>query len=285
MRQLSDTFKNTLQHGFLRGLTTTVQQDKDLDLHIRDNYINVYYKGNALLKLTEKQKTRYQVEIHAKFLEKSPIPDLIDEDTTQHFLTQIPRLKAAISQHGKSSLEIEYEQLIIRANNREPRNTVEYFIVDRQYAINDARFDLTGIFWSRTHRKIGQQVNPCLMEVKFALNTDIKEIHLQIQQYYHYIKHKSMHISKEIETLFHQKLDLGLYEQGDERLKMMRTLTVSPNIDDFYFLIILVDYNPYSKLLPIEELKRLSFSNQIRIQYSGFAMWERNIQAFEPYSP
>jgi len=62
-------------------------------------------------------------------------------------------------------------------------------------------------------------------------------------------------------------------------LEVMKTLTVSPDIDDFYFLIILVDYNPYSKLFPTEGLKDLSFSKQIRILYSGFAMWERNIKS------
>ena len=62
--------------------------------------------------------------------------------------------------------------MIIRANNYEPRNNSEYYIIDRQITAGDAgRFDLTGIYWARGKRRKGQEVSLCLMEVKFALNT------------------------------------------------------------------------------------------------------------------
>ncbi len=53
MRRLSNSFMQTLTSGFLTGLTRKVKQDKDLDLELRENYLNVYYKGNSLLKLDE----------------------------------------------------------------------------------------------------------------------------------------------------------------------------------------------------------------------------------------
>jgi hypothetical protein len=40
-------------------------------------------------------------------------------------VNRIPLLKENIIRYGKSSLEIEYEQMIIRANNYEPRNNTE----------------------------------------------------------------------------------------------------------------------------------------------------------------
>jgi hypothetical protein len=45
MRQLSPDFITALKTGFLAGLTQAVIADKDLDLQIRNNYLNIYYKA------------------------------------------------------------------------------------------------------------------------------------------------------------------------------------------------------------------------------------------------
>ena len=50
MRELSETFINCLKSGFLSSITEKVKTDQDLDLEIREDYVNVYYKGNSLLK-------------------------------------------------------------------------------------------------------------------------------------------------------------------------------------------------------------------------------------------
>jgi len=50
MRGLSDNFLECLKSGFLSSITEYVKSDPDLTLDIRDAYINVYYKGNSLLK-------------------------------------------------------------------------------------------------------------------------------------------------------------------------------------------------------------------------------------------
>ena len=44
MRELSESFMAALQTGFLAAITRQVIGDKDLDLHIRDGYINIYFK-------------------------------------------------------------------------------------------------------------------------------------------------------------------------------------------------------------------------------------------------
>jgi len=48
MRQLSAPFLHCLKSGFLSELTQQVKADPDLDLEIREDYINIYYKGNSL---------------------------------------------------------------------------------------------------------------------------------------------------------------------------------------------------------------------------------------------
>ncbi len=122
MRALSRTFMDELQHGFLSPLRQQVIEDKDLDLQIRNNYLNVYYKGNAVLRLEETCDGRFTVDIDEKFAGGLGLSDLVDSETTQTFIANLPRLKENVIRHGKTSLEIEYEQLIIRANNLEPRH-------------------------------------------------------------------------------------------------------------------------------------------------------------------
>ena len=64
MRILSPTFFHALKQGFLAGLTQRVIADHDLDLEIRDNYLNIYYKGNSLLLLSEISPQHYRPSVH-----------------------------------------------------------------------------------------------------------------------------------------------------------------------------------------------------------------------------
>ncbi|MBX3051124.1 MAG: hypothetical protein KF753_06610 [Caldilineaceae bacterium] len=278
MRRLSDDFHACLHSGFLSGITENVKADPDLTLEIRDNYINLYYKGNSLLKLRETKTGPYKAEIHSKYLANAQIPADFTPETVTDFLSAIPLLKQNIVRHGKRSAEIEYEQMIIRANNLEPRNTAEYLIVDRQYTTAEGRFDLTGIFWDRNGRKKGQTVPVCLMEIKYALNDDIREVHEQLAHYYKSIAPQSAAIAAEMQSLFHQKLEQGLYRMPQYRIDALKTLTFSPDISQFQFVVIFVDYNPNSSKLNLQKLSELPFANQIRIFHSGFAMWQQNVQ-------
>ena len=67
MPKLSESFLQALRSGFLSSLTKRVVEDIDLDLEIRSNSINIYFKGNSLLKLDEVSPQRYRVNIHPKF--------------------------------------------------------------------------------------------------------------------------------------------------------------------------------------------------------------------------
>lgn len=279
MRKLSASFMTNLQEGFLVNLIEAVREDQDLDLQIRDNYLNIYFKGNSLLKLTEADAECYKTEIHSKFLEGGiSVSDLTDNRTTTAFVSEIPQLKENIIKYGKASLEVEYEQLIIRANNTEFKNTSEYFIVDRQYTIDRYRFDLIGFYWNGRKRRKGQTVIPTLMEVKFALNPDISSVHQQLEQYYDLVKANLDKVVTDLENIFRQSLGLGLYDQAAERLGAMKTLVFSRNIEQFQFILILVDYNPYSSKLDLSKLEELPFADQVRVFKTGFAMWENQLQ-------
>lgn len=280
MHKLSKTFLSCLKSGFLSEVTECVRRDHDLNLEIRDAYINIYYKGNSLLKLAEVGSLlRYKAEIHKKFLEGIKISLDFTESTVPQFIKAIPLIKENIIKHGMHSLELEYEQLIIRANNFERRNNTEYFIIDRQYAVKEGRFDLSGIYWETRGRNRNREVPVCLMELKFALNTDIKDVHNQLARYYEPIKKNAAAIAEELETVFKQKLALKLYDQPSDRINAMKTLTFSRDIKDFQFIIVLVDYNQNSTLLDLTSIKELPFADQIKVFHTGFGMWHHNIKA------
>jgi len=264
-----------LKTGFLSELIDRMHKDKDLDFQIRNNYINMYYKGNSLLKLAETRPHRYKAFVDIKFRPENISYNFTDTEAVHAFIDQIPMIKDKIAIHKRVSLETEYEQLIIRANNLEPRNNTEYFIIDRQYATDKDRFDLTGVVWNRNNRRRDQTVPLCFMEVKFALNRDIGAIHSQLKRYYSTIETKIDDLAQEAQDILKQKIELGLFRQDEGRIEVMKTMSISNRIDDAQFIIILVDYNPYSLRLKKSDLKQLDFSAQIKIIYKGFALWQK----------
>lgn len=270
-----------LTTGFLNPLLNKVRLDVDLDMQIRENYINIYYKGNSLLKLEERHGL-YKLYIDRKFIDELVIPNIVDKNTLELFLDSIPKLKENILLHGRTSIETEYEQLMIRANNYQPHNNNEYFILDRQVAAGKAgRFDLTGFFWNRAKRRKSQVVPLCLMEVKYALNRDIQNVAEQIKRYFEAICQNPQSFAEEAETILSQKLELGLFKASKEQLEAMKTLTFFRDISHFRIILILIDYNPYSKLFNETKLAELDYANQIRVYKTGLAMWDPLLKSIE----
>jgi hypothetical protein len=58
----------------------------------------------------------------------------------------------------------------------------------------------------------------------------------------------------------------------------MKTLSISREIIEYQFILVLVDYNPHSKSLVKERLALLGFANQMKIFHSGFGMWKKRME-------
>jgi hypothetical protein len=121
------------------------------------------------------------------------------------------------------------------------------------------------------------------MELKFALNQDISDVAGQLARYYEAVKPKAASIAEEAETIFRQKLELGLYDQPAERIEAMKTLTFARDIARFQFVLALVDYNPNSALLDLASLAQLPFADQVKVFFGGFAMWQQNVKPLADY--
>jgi len=281
MRTLDKGFVSELREGGLfHSIVEYVINDTTLDFEVRSGYINIYFKGNSILKLYENGN----FNIHKKFLDNICLSNNNFSTITdvKNYLSNIPSIKNNVIKikAKRQTLEIEYEQLLIRSNNLNKNVNSELFFTDRQYADNksNSRFDLTGFFWDRNNRKKNQTVPLAFIEVKYSLNSDISKIDKQLEQYYYAVKSKINEIASETEYIKNLKIDLGLINQSKERLNALKTLTISNNINQAKFIIALIDYNPNSTLFDKSKLKLLPFSNQIEIFYSGLAIWKEYLK-------
>jgi len=181
-------------------------------------------------------------------------------------------------------MEIEYEQMIIRANNLEERNNSEYIILANQYSAGKDRWDLLALKWPRRPRSGNNPVGRlALIEVKYALNTDIKDADQQLRRYYDYIKQNITPLCMEMELILRQKLALGLIRRTPQQIAQLQKLKLIQNIDEVEMVLYLVDYNPNSifKRTMMEKAMGLSFRNQIRIKDGGLAMWDQSSTPLE----
>ncbi len=287
MRELSKNFIKALTKGNLAPLLERVKLDTDLDLEIREGYINIYFKGNNLLKLNE----NFSFKIDKKFTEGITIPPsaFSTKDICRYFVEKaFPLIKEKIisTKTATQTLEIEYEQLLIRTNNYTRNVNSEYFIVDRHYAKAGEKIkyfiDLFGVFSDRKKRiRSNIVVAPFLAEVKYSLNPDIRNIYHQIEKYYRQISKDYGHFINQVEVLLHQKSKLGLIEASYGLIKKFKSATVDKDIKNLRILIVLIDYNPNSTMFSkdvINKIKGLEFSDQIYIFKAGFAMWKQNVQ-------
>ena len=278
--------------GGYAPIVESVCKDKDLDMEFRGNCLNVYYKGNSILDLDERGGNTVHPNIKRHVPE---IPTSLEDKDTQdaeRYVGLLPKIKYAVTkQRSKStdSLEREYEQLIIRANNFERRNNSEYIILDRQYAGNkkdQVQFDLVAVKWPRENRNKNHTGYLALIEVKYALNSDIQDLAKQIERYYSYLSQgrNMKSICEDMQKVLRQKLELGLVSgTTKEQRDQLGQLTIDTNLKLAETIIYLIDYNPNSTLFARAKpkLTELPFARQILIAYGGFAMWDQGLKPLD----
>lgn len=296
MRSLSESFMFDLKQGRLNKLLQMVQKDDMLCLEIRENYINVYYRGGNILKVSEKYPD-YLIEFDQNYCVKGNTlwttqPDFVNLQTINEYIDALPLLKREMDlwfyEHPKN--EREAQQLILRENNiSRVANDTDYYIADIEYANreNGSRFDLIGIKWASepVSRKKCNSINIALMELKYG-----------DRAFKNYVKHfedmqkfisagKLNDLIHETEIQFNQKVELGLIRKINKKIKI--DTEKKPE-----FIILCANHKSASTVLvreskiAIDKCNELFSKVDVRIAMAnclGYGLYERNMMNIEEF--
>lgn len=290
-RGLSESFLGDLRTpaGRLNWLLRRVIADQTLCLEIRSGYINIYYRGGSLFKVTEDARSQcgYSFFFDPKYLSGQCNVILPSPREPCRWEVLIPQLKDCMDlwfgRHPK--VEREFQQLVVRDNNSSYAGASDYFICDIEYDNhNGARFDLIGIRWPSTPaaRRNNSGLRMVLIEMKHhdgamggaaGLADHLEDIvtFLELPTSLNSLKHEML-------TVFNQKHELGLVSCR----KKVRSFAERPEV-----LLLLANHDPAKSAL-VKELKnteahvrRLEAMNVsvrfIRASYCGFGIYEDHL--------
>jgi hypothetical protein len=261
MRKLSAEFLNDLKNtdGMLYPILERVKKDHTLMLAIRDNYINIYYRGGNLLKVNQQGENSYQSSFDDQYNKSGRsipvLPAIIKcQADAKTWVDGFPHLKEIMdfyfAEYGKS--EREFQQLVARENNNSViSNESEYFVPDIEIVDSgNARFDISAIYWPASQRKNGNNCRAALMEMKYGdgalggkagLLKHLKDIDAFVSD-----SDKYESLLKMTESQFTQIDELGLlrFKHSKNGTKVKLAVTDKPEV-----IFILANHNPRSAKL------------------------------------
>jgi hypothetical protein len=180
MRGLSQRFMNDLREGVLAPLRNRVLADRSLCLEIREEYVNIYYRGGNLLRLSTGPggylaffDREYAKEDGSALVQAFPCASIKTGNDVDAWLGVMPVLKQTmdlfLGRHPKE--EREAQQLILRDNNNGGMSrATDYYVCDIEYANPHGRFDLVAVHWPSNGaiRKRQDDRRLVLMEAKYG---------------------------------------------------------------------------------------------------------------------
>jgi len=198
----------------------------ELELSIRDDYFNIYYKGNSLSKVSFKEDDKYQIDINSKFFEGTSVAKSKNDgscsknkkgDYYSIMLSskQLPsffkekHLKEFISKIKKENYkeEITFEQALIADN----KNRESFFFIDRQ--VSDGKMKRKTLDLLALKQKQGNKYHFVICEVKLGNNPELKDKVVDQLNYYvtHINEKENFNNYKDCyEKQYKQKRTLGL---------------------------------------------------------------------------
>jgi hypothetical protein len=170
-RGISERFEEQLAFGMLSPILERLRRDDTLNLEVRNDYVDIYYRGGRLLGLHEQARgERFAAKFDTRYCDGhdgyvSALPEVTPPKTitsagdAAKWVNAFGFYKQAMDirfcKHPK--LEREYQQAVVRDNNRHATGDLsDYFIVDIEYAQSPSlcpdrdtgfRFDMVGFRW------------------------------------------------------------------------------------------------------------------------------------------
>ena len=285
MRTLNDVFLKDLKEGKLFPLTDAIKSDSSLCLELRGDYVNVYYRGGNLIKVTQ-TGNEYKFFFDENYFEAGERITLPDEhEGVDAWLVVLPKLKHALDRWlGKRHRdEREFQQILLRDNNfgRIARST-DYYICDVEYQIECGRFDLIAVHWPSNPitRKQPNDRRLVFIEMKYgdgALEGDAG-LHKHIEDVYSYLSDQTVNsLKQEMVGIFNQKRTLGLIDCG----KDLSTFSNEKPI----LLLVFANHDPgKSKLRDVLGCLRESPHAELYVataSFMGYGLYEQGVHKID----
>jgi len=286
-RLLSTTFTADLHKG---KLLEYVKRDNTLDIEIRENYINIYYRGGNALKVTGIGDKRYNYHFDREYLKTATF---LSEETINAYKTKLdwnnyfPVVKQAMDFYFTkySKEEREYQQIVVRENNYSSiANSTDYFIADIEYDNRkNARFDIVAIEWlsDASIRKLKNGYKPKLVVIEMKYGDGAFKgsagISKHITDFNNFIANPQTvsEFKEEMLDVFRQKRQLGLIPclSGDKNSNVVTQVA-----DEIEMMFLIVNHDPASSILQAE-LNSLDNHNIkfITSNFTGYGLFKENV--------
>lgn len=207
--------------GFLKNIIKSFKGE--LEFSIRNNYFNLYFRGNSAAKISFLPNGIYKIEINKKFF-----PSCLEEDkrfsyypsgsyqvirTTSDYLYPLLQKRSLKEIYSKIknvnfSEELILEQMLITDN----LNRDNLILIDRQVTDDQirGRIDLLAL-----KQVQGNQYQFLVLEVKMGNNPELKEkVADQINGYVAHLTEFFIQYKTCYETNYYQKKIWGLFENS-----------------------------------------------------------------------
>ncbi len=287
-RGLNSKFLTDLKvGGCLYPLLEAVIADDTLNLDIRNDYINIYYRGGSLFLV--KQDLRCQIGYRFDFdnnycLDKLKNVRFIEPvcTTINDYVDSIPQYKRCMDYFFSSvsdNREKEVQQLIAHENNMgRIANDTDYYIADIEYATaaNQCRFDMIGVKWRSTSndRKKTDNLPLALIEVKYgdkALKGTSGIVgHLNDISEFINDPTKFSNFCDEMEIVMNQKIELGLFDKLSERKTKSPSYKIGISHDpkQVELIFVFVNHKPSATALITELCNAMKVHQALKCQFS-----------------
>lgn len=291
-RKLSEKFISDLKSGLnpIGTMLSFVKADDTLDMEIRNNSLNIYYRSGSILEVIEdKRDYKFSFNLSSYLPEENKessritLNEYLNERKWDYFF---PLAKQAMDFYFSKNRkeEREFQQLVVRENNYTSiANSTDYFVIDIEYANSElgARFDIVAVEWQSisSHRKLQKGVKPKLVviEMKYgdgALKSDsgIKEHYADFQKFKNNSK-KLNEFKAEMISVFNQKRALHLIPGLSKN-----TNKVEEFAEEIDFMFLIANHDPESKKLK-NELNSLNDESIkfITSNFMGYGLFKQNV--------
>ena len=308
-RGLSERFMKDIKDvGPLHPLLTRLRGDTTLDLQIRENYLNIYYRGGSLLRVAPvpRRPSTYVFDFNTNYTAAKtrtsldlPNPTVLSIDGVEAWERAIPRLKDTMDlwfgKHPKD--ERALQQMVVWENNDCPwANGTDYFILDIEYdsrkgdSNGGGRFDLIALRWDSdsTSRKLNGTKRPKLVIIEMKAGDGALKGKAGLQDHVKAFETLSKSRGKagfrqEMATVFAQKRELGLIRSLVKNKNQVDAQTMDPEIE---FMFLLAGHDPASKKLGVE-VNALATDLPITVctaNFMGYGLYKENVQPLPDFA-